>query len=383
MSEFEEQIAKHGLYLEESTEASKTVAIIHKARVTAAGISLWGPEAENNNRVLRKYSGHHEFFLRVQFSDEDGNRLAFSKNTSNKPIFDRFQKILDDGISIAGRQFSFLGFSHSSLRSQSCWFMAPFAHEGSLLYYKQVISGLGDFKNIRIPARCAARIGQAFSDTRDAIRLPLDIKREIPDVERNGRTFSDGCGIVSRQALYLIWAGLPPGKSPTVLQLRYQAAYKPITLYLNEQLIPILEVLGIENKWFLDLQRTEIERLYSTTLTANNASQFLSSHSIGDKIGLPRFLKVLVNYRVSFQEDDFLTRVVETAVLIQLRTLKYKARIPVRKGFTLLGIMDETGILEEGQVFCIADIDGVSKVITGEAGRPIIISRSPALHPGG
>lgn len=160
------------------------------------------------------------------------------------------------------------------------------------------------------------------------------------------------------------------------------AGYRPITLYLNEQLIPILEKLGVANEWFLDLQKAEIERLYSTTSSAKNASKFLSSHSIGDKIRLPWFLERLPHLNLSFQQDDLLTRVVETAVLIQLRTLKYKARIPVRKGFTLLGIMDETGILKEGEVFCVADVDGKSKVITGENRREIIISRSPALHPG-
>lgn len=222
MLDFEEQVIKNGLHEEDDVDESEKVATIHKAQITPSGVYLYGPEAENNNRVLRKYSGHHEYFMRIQFNDEDGDRLAFSRSTSNKPIFTRFQKILDDGISIAGRQFSFLGFSHSSLRSQSCWFMAPFVHEGSLLYYRGLISGLGDFQNIRIPARCAARIGQAFSDTRNAIKLPLEIKREIPDVERNGRVFSDGCGTVSKDALDLIWAGLPDGKKPNILQIRYQ-----------------------------------------------------------------------------------------------------------------------------------------------------------------
>lgn len=236
MLDFEEQITKTGLYEEDDIVESEKVAIVHKAQITPSGVYLFGPEPENNNRVLRKYSGHHEYFMRVQFNEEDGDRLSFNRSTSNKPIFARFQKILDEGISIAGRQFSFLGFSHSSLRSQSCWFMAPFVHEGGLLYYKGLISGLGDFENIRIPARCAARIGQAFSDTREAITLPLDIKREVLDVERNGRVFSDGCGTVSKKALDLIWAGLPDGKKPTVLQIRYQGNCRPkMSITINHQ----------------------------------------------------------------------------------------------------------------------------------------------------
>jgi len=160
------------------------------------------------------------------------------------------------------------------------------------------------------------------------------------------------------------------------------AGYQPIKLYLNEQIIPILENLGVSNSWFLDLQRQEIERLSLTTSTAKKAAKFLASHSIGGKIKLPWFIERLPHLKLAFQQDEFLTRIVEAAVLVQLRTLKYKARIPVRQGFTLLGILDETGILNEGQVFCIADVKGISTVIASQFGEEIIVTRSPALHPG-
>ncbi|KAG9233793.1 rna-dependent rna polymeras-like protein [Amylocarpus encephaloides] len=411
---------KHSALSEEDLRQPDQIAVIHKGQVTPSGIYLYGPASESTNRVLRKYSGHHDYFLRIQFIEEDGSQLQYNRMTSNKPIFQRFKRIMDEGISIAGQRYAFLGFSHSSLRSQSCWFMAPFVYQGSLLLDRKLIKGLGNFSQIRCPARCAARIGQAFSDTREAITLPIDVAIEIKDVQRNGRVFSDGVGTISQRALSLIWAGLPASKRPTVLQIRYKGAkgmlaldsrlkgtklclresmtkfrgsdsadleictagYKPIPLYLNEQMIPILEKLGVSDNWFYKLQRNEIERLHSTTATAKNAAKFLASHSIGDQIKLPWFIERLSQMKLAFQQDDFLTRVVEAAVLVQLRTLKYKARIPVKHGYTLLGIMDETGILNEGQVFCITDDSGVSRVITGQNGQEVIVTRSPALHPG-
>lgn len=210
------------LYLEEPAE-SENVAVIHRVTVTPAGIYLYGPEPESNNRVLRKYPNHHDYFIRVQFSDEDGSPVKFNPAVSNDPIYDRFRKILNEGISIGGRHFAFLGFSHSSLRAQSCWFMAPFSHDGHLLYDRMLIQGLGDFSNIRCPAKCAARIGQAFSETPTAITLAPGVVKEIPDVRRNGRVFSDGVGIVSLSVLEKIWEALPFGKSknPLLLQIRY------------------------------------------------------------------------------------------------------------------------------------------------------------------
>jgi hypothetical protein len=219
-----EQLSKRdGLYLEEPV-GSENAAVIHRATVTPAGVYLYGPDLESNNRVLRKYSTHHDYFLRVQFSDEDGLPVFFNPRASNKPVYDRFRKILNHGIDIAGQKFAFLGFSHSSLRAQSCWFMAPFIHNGSLLFDREVVKGLGNFSHIRSPARCAARIGQAFSDTRDAIALGQGVVKEMEDVERNGRFFSDGVGTISREALQQIWDGLlaRKEKKPTVLQIRYQ-----------------------------------------------------------------------------------------------------------------------------------------------------------------
>ena len=36
----------------------------------------------------------------------------------------------------------------------------------------------------------------------------------------------------------------------------------------------------------------------------------------------------------------------------------------------------------EGQIFCIVDVDGKPRVITGKNGKEVIITCSPALHPG-
>ena len=218
----EEISNRNGPYFEVTGEPER-VAVIHKATVTPAGIYLYGPDRESNNRVLRKYPKHHDCFLRVQFCDEDGLQVYSNRDVSSKPLFDKFRKVLNKGFHIAGQHFSFLGFSHSSLRAQSCWFMAPFVHNGSLLYDREVIKDLGNFQHIHSPAKCAARIGQAFSDTRDAITLDPEVVKEMPDVERNGRVFSDGVGTISMEALEQIWDGLLHGKKkPTVLQIRYQ-----------------------------------------------------------------------------------------------------------------------------------------------------------------
>ena len=200
------------------------ICLIHKALVTPAGVYLEGPEPEAKNRVLRAYSEHTDHFIRVTFSDEDGERINFDRFVSLEEIFhSRFKNVLDGVISIASRRFAFLGFSHSSLRDQTCWFMAPFEHNGVLLDATAIITNLGDFSAIRSPAKCAARIGQAFSNTDGAVRISPATRGEILDVERNGRVFSDGVGTISADTLAMLWKEYAPARKSkaTLYQIRF------------------------------------------------------------------------------------------------------------------------------------------------------------------
>jgi RNA dependent RNA polymerase len=234
LKENEERAKVRGLYLDELTDSNQR-AIIHRVTVTPAGIYLYGPEPEFSNRVLRKYPDHHDHFIRVNFCEEDGMRVQFHPDRSNDRIFyQRFKQILNEGITIGGRKFAFLGFSHSSLRAQSCWFMAPFFHDGHFLLDRMLIEGLGDFSRIRCPAKCAARIGQAFSETPTAVTLAPGVAQVMKDVERNGRTFSDGVGTVSMGVLQQMWAALPQKHrtNPSLFQIRFSGKYHHIYMCL-------------------------------------------------------------------------------------------------------------------------------------------------------
>jgi hypothetical protein len=87
---------------------------------------------------------------------------------------------------------------------------------------------------------------------------------------------------------------------------------------------------------------------------------------------------------LSFHTDKFLTDIVEIAAMSSLRDLKYRARIPIKKGHLLYGIMDETNTLEEGEVYIatqtLSEYDELTDCIL--MGDRIAVTRTPALHPG-
>ncbi|KAJ8071651.1 hypothetical protein OCU04_001972 [Sclerotinia nivalis] len=414
---------QEALYAEDfGGTASQNTALVHRVTITPAGFYLEGPETESNNRILRKYAGSHGNFVRVNFCDEDGGRIQYASNVANDEIFDGvFKNILQNGFSIANQKYEYLGSSHSSLRTQSCWFVAPFFNGDGYHDAQHIIHDLGNFTAIRSPAKCAARIGQAFSDTPSAITLDKKSVtiETIPDVERNGRVFSDGVGTMSESLMYKIWEKLPNKNrvKPTCFQIRYQGAkgmisldtrlpgdhlqlresmikfdgsisddleicggaYKPLPMYLNRQFIKILEDLGVEPEYFMKLQEKEVTRLRAITANAYNASTFLERKRVGDVVLLPYLINHCSSLDLDFRNDVFLRDVLEMAVLIELRTLKHKSRIPVEKGYHLHGIMDETGILKEGEIYCCWLEDEKRTTLVQSS---VVITRAPALHPG-
>lgn len=203
------------------------INLIHKIVITPTGTYLEGPSPEPTNRVLRRYGDHIDNFVRVLFKEEDGSSVRYDPRASQYAIYhERFKSVLDGVVIIAGRGFSFLGFSHSSLRSQACWFMAPIFRKDKFAYSPQILKELGNFSSIRTPAKCAARIGQNFTDTNSTVDLKPSSVSMMPTVERNGRDFSDGVGTISGETLARIWRvyGTKRALKPTALQIRFQVS---------------------------------------------------------------------------------------------------------------------------------------------------------------
>lgn len=187
------------------TKQHSHIGLVHKALVTPAGIYLEELEPETKNQVLQAYSDHADHFICVTFLNEDGEWMIFNHFVSLEEIFHlRFKNVLDGVIFIAGCRFAFLGFLHLSLQNQTCWFMAPFEHNGVLLNATAVITKLGNFSAIRSSAKCAVRIGQAFFNTDGAVRISLATVNKIPNIKRNERIFSDDIETISAETLVIL-----------------------------------------------------------------------------------------------------------------------------------------------------------------------------------
>ncbi|KAL8991752.1 MAG: hypothetical protein Q9169_007683 [Polycauliona sp. 2 TL-2023] len=420
LASYVEELAEEQDYLNHMTEIMTTYKVI----ITPSALQLAGPEPECSNRVLRNYADFSHYFLRVLFADEDGEPLYYDSKHTNAEIFDeRFSGLLHNGIKICGRTYQFTGFSHSSLRGQTCWFLEPFMQNDTLIDADTLIFNLGDFTHIRVPARAAARIGQTFTDTSHSIAIDPDIVEEIEDVERNGHMFSDGVGTCSLQVLKLLQATRKPFSVPaTVFQIRYAGAKgvislddrlpgyvlrlrpsmikfrgtgesnveicgkasRKIPLVLNRSLIQILEDLKIPHQAFKDLQDRAINELRSGVSSVSNAAAILEKSNIGGSTHTPWLLRKMQGLGLALDEDVFFRDLLDAVILIQLQDLKYKTRLPVDEGGSFYGIMDETEFLEEGEIYCCwIDRQGQTKNASGTLARAVEVpDDSPlrALH---
>ena len=92
------------------------------------------------NRVLREHET--ESFLCVSVRDEDLSKLSIGRGSLD-PLLDDINRVLDEGLDIAGQRFQFLGSSNSQLRNHSCWFAGPKYEPDAIRRW------MGDFSHIK------------------------------------------------------------------------------------------------------------------------------------------------------------------------------------------------------------------------------------------
>lgn len=125
-------------------------------------------------------------------------------------------------------------------------------------------------------------------------------------------------------------------------------------------MIAILEHLGVPVDWFLRLQSKAVTDANETLLSiSDQAAEFLTKRHLGRQYGLPHIMRGLKKYGVSRAEMedaphpmlDFFIRSLSVATVYVDRELKYRARIPVPSGLSLVGIADVHRELDEWCVY--------------------------------
>jgi RNA dependent RNA polymerase len=156
-------------------------------------------------------------------------QFRFIENGSKKTA-DYIENFLISGIKLNGVVYKCFGWSNSQLKSRCCLLYAFPPHKGPM----DILNSMGQFENINTVAKKSKRIGLLFSEAELGLKLLEEHYEDIPDVERDGHIFTDGCRLMSldfathiARLKKIIFHG--NRYTPSVVQIRYRG-YKGVLM---------------------------------------------------------------------------------------------------------------------------------------------------------
>ena len=400
------------------TKQDANYMLIRQVSVTPIRICPQPWQCEPTNRVLRHFSSLRDRFLRVRFVEE--NFASVRGCARSKDILEHIREIMLKGISVAGYNYTFLSYSNASIREQSCWFFDESP--------RQIRGFVGDLSGIKLPSLYGARLGQGFSST-ISVGKCIEVS-VIDDVCREGFCFSDGVGMISMSAASEYAKTLELASIPSAFQVRFGGGKGVMTvmpdewmreryggerdiifrksmmkfesphvemeindwsrrkpIYLNRQIIAILATRAVADEVFVALLNEMIGSLDSALRVQEAALDLLSMHTeAGSRRGIvPKYstavsVMEMVQSGISIDADPFVSGFLFFLRSGLIKDLFEKARIIVPNGVLLIGVMDETETLEQGEVFVqYSDRHGEVRFPDQDF---VIVGRSPSLHCG-
>ncbi|KAF2104959.1 RdRP-domain-containing protein [Rhizodiscina lignyota] len=405
------------------------------AQVSPSMIYYATPVLETSNRIIRQFFAFEDRFLRVKFVDERGKIFAKEDSETQEAIFDRIMRAMNNGIRIGDRHYEFLAFGNSQFREHGAYFFAS----TETLRAQHIRTWMGDLTDIRVVAKWAARLGQAFSTTRSIHGVHVEVKGE-EDIVRNGYTFTDGVGRISvflakmiakefgidnineeYPSLFQFRMGGCKGVlavDPQIKgiqeliirrsQYKFPAKHEGLDVIryssfavsmLNRQIITLLSALGVADAVFMRKLENELIELADAMKNEKIALSLLQKRIDFNQMTLTVAAMILDGFMRA--EDPFMMSVLHLWRAWNIRYLKEKARITIDQGAFLLGCVDETETLhgyykeeQPGQFASAKErIQSLPEIFVQVRDPPFtgpykvkagvcMLARNPSLHPG-
>ncbi|KAF2691528.1 RdRP-domain-containing protein [Lentithecium fluviatile CBS 122367] len=352
---------------------------LRAVNITPTMIHVSTPIVETSNRIIRKYATDADRFIRVKFSDEKTEGPIYSQHDDrSEALFDRVRRAMTNGIVVAGRYYEFLAFGNSQFREHGAYFYAPTDSKSA----DGIRASMGQFDHIKTAAKFGARLGQCFSTTRAIKSINVKIEM-IPDVERNGFTFTDGVGCISPLLAKMTAdeMGLPNAfeNPPSLFQFRLGGCKGVLALDLkipgsvvhirpsqykfeaqnvgleiirasalavacfNRQLIIILSTLGVPDSNFIRKQQEMVNYFERATIDEAVALEKLQRNVDLNQTTLKMADMILDGFME--HKDPFMMSLLQLWRAYNIKYLKEKARIVIEQGAFVLGCVDETATL--------------------------------------
>ncbi|KAG7387256.1 Interferon-induced helicase C domain-containing protein 1 [Phytophthora pseudosyringae] len=397
------------------TSSGQTAASVYLSFRLPPSCFIEDERESPGNRVFRHWKS--ENFMYVYFRDDNMERLDYTSGT----ILERIRNVLKNGIEIPHEKdrlkFRFLGCSLSQVRNSSAIF--------TLLDHHELRSWIGDLSQLTSPAKYLKRLGQAFSSTKEAFEVDQNIlDNPVDDIKNDQYVFTDGCGEIALVGAESIVSELKLSYTPSAFQIRLGGAKGVLVVsdfgnrnirreegvvlrnsmskftsnhtmlevvacagkseaYLTRQSVLILNDIGISEDVFMEMQEEFLSDLRS--LIASDDGAYFELKAVLPPEIILRIDTLVRKLGVKVLVDEFLSSLARTIYHYRLANTVMRARIPIAKGRTLMGVADFTGTLEYGEVFVqysVTDDETGADSYVALDDVDVAVHRSPCHHPG-
>ncbi|WVF67576.1 hypothetical protein IAT40_002334 [Kwoniella sp. CBS 6097] len=389
------------------------LVLIRTVLVTPTRVLVGPPQQEPQNSVTRKYKDRIDAIVRVQFADEEDRLFAGDKVKQADNLrpdvgtMARVRRALQHGLVIGGQTFHPVASSASQQKEHAIWFINNRVIDGLLL--REWMGNVAE----TVVAKHSARMGLPFSTTR-SVDMNITIGPQLRDVERNGRTFTDGVAMagsdVLRQAAYALGERRGLNATPSAIQFRlggakgvladwpkmcktHEVRLRPSLIkfesrlsdlnvvriakyqvaFLNRQFINIMCANGVPTELMIEIFENAVSHIKGLRDRVKQGQMTKDDHSL---IGVCTDFPLGQLIKAGFNHNPLVLDVAEIIECRALQDLKWRARVKLPGGVFLIGIADETGTLQEGELFCQfqEDENTPPRIVLND----VLICRAPA-----
>ncbi|WVQ95053.1 hypothetical protein IAU59_002145 [Kwoniella sp. CBS 9459] len=389
------------------------LVLIRTVLVTPTRVLVGPPQQEPQNSVTRRYKDRIDAIIRVQFADEEDRLFAGDKvkQADNlRPdvgIMARVRRALQHGLVIGGQTYLPVASSASQQKEHAIWFINNRIIDGL-----ELRTWMGNVAET-VVAKHSARMGLPFSTTR-SVEMNITIGPQLPDVERNGRTFTDGVAMagadVLRQAAFALGEKRGLNATPSAIQFRlggakgvladwpklcktHEVRLRPSLIkfesnlsdlnvvriakyqvaFLNRQFINIMCANGVPTELMVDIFNDAVSHIKGLPERVKQNQMTKDDHTL---IGVCSDFPLAQLIKAGFNKNPLVLDIAEIIECRALQDLKWRARVKLPGGVFLIGIADESGTLREGEVFCQFQEDEQTppRIVIND----VLICRAPA-----
>ncbi|MCP9264482.1 RNA-dependent RNA polymerase [Dirofilaria immitis] len=356
---------------------------VRKAIITPTRMLLVVPELLMGNRVLREFDESGDGALRIQFRDDDGTHLRRS-NAGLYVIETTVHNCLLHGIYISNCHFVYLASSNSQMRDNGCYFFNDGNDGGK--------DSCGE------PFIFSDGVGKLSEDFAEQIAEDLGLGKCVPsnvDYGPNGNGLEDKHGITGKvNDLDILFRPsqdkfLAPRKGVIEI-VKYSS---PTPICLNRPLINILD--QVSDMQGFDVHSRIIHRIHSlldrqllhlsdTLMSENRCRERLAEFP--KRINV-EYLSLTRGFTLT-QEPFFHSMLIASVrFTLQKQLFKEQIQIPTNLGRSMFGILDETGLLQYGQIF-VQFTNNISLKTPSKAAAktilkgPVLMTKNPSIVAG-